>query len=113
MPKLMIVVVEDKTAKSYQFVDEGRAGNPTLHPKNYVVKTTLHVETAKLVALKAEKEQDVEELKEELRNQGIRGDVMVKYGTGKPGRPRADETREAYLGRSQERGMPAILRFRL
>lgn len=113
MPKIIIKTIEDKTWESYKFVREGRAGNPSLHKKNYPSRAVLVVDNAKLEDLRQEKEEAVQWLLQELKKRGIRGEIIVQYAAGGLGKKRPEETRESWLARRQEYGMPTLFRRRL
>lgn len=113
MPTIIIKAIEEKTQKSYQFVRDGKAGNPSLYPKNYPSKHIIVVDSAKLSDLRQEKPDVVEELLQECRNRGISGEIIVQYAAGGLGRKRENETRESYRARRSEYGMPELFRRRL
>ena len=111
MKTLLVAKIEPKTERSYDFVREGRAGNPTsIHNKNYVISLSLKRPQAIIDAIERGDADEIQVLRSELYEAGIHGEVIIKKPLGGPGIRRRGETKAQWLAKRKS-GMPEIARF--
>lgn len=85
---IFITHAAPKTRRSYDYVREGRPGNPTsIHKKNYVVVDKFHVSEEFLSRLFSGDGGTINDLEERVRSLGLSGVFIVQQNRGGGRRP--------------------------
>lgn len=107
---ILAAEVLPKTAKDYKFVEEGRPGNPTLHPKNYAINEVFRLDFDTFQRISAHDEEALEEIREKLRKKNLKGTFILQKVLGGPGRRGRWESKSTWRAKRQA-GMPEIARI--
>lgn len=109
---LYFLTEERKTKEDYEFVKQGKAGNPELWEWNYLLSHRRKADAEFISRLEAGDASVLQEVEDEARKAGLRGTIYVKKNTGGLGRRGKFETKEHWRGKRQA-GLRTIAKLKI